>query len=273
MTTPETPDAGRLHRRPELERSEPIRNIFNAFRQNDGRGQEAARPLGAPLNGPGPDAEVWARYRDPVHAGDHATGTVGTGQGGWTPGPLWAGAGESVQAGYRVLEQQIREGQAAAQTFSNGAAFGGASGAGMQPLLNRLMQSYSDLGSVWMELLRTATASAAPGPQPAAPEAAASAPASAPAPVNPGIAVELTAACRATVRARLYRPVSGALQALPLRGVGPEAAEITGVGIAAGPCVKLDIPTGTPPGQYHGLLLEEGTEEPAGSVSVTVLDA
>lgn len=249
MTTPEQQNGAAPHddepaRRPELDRTEPVRNIFNAFRQDDGRGKSPF--MGDP---------VWQQDRE---------ASFGQGAADWEPGPLWKSASESVQAGYRVLNQQMREGKNTAATF--GAGTPSLKGKALPDILNRLVRTYSDIGAVWVDLLIAATerdpeASASTQP------AAAAAPAAG---TDAAVAVELTAATPVVARARLYRAVRGQLTALPLRGIGPDAGEIDGVSVGDGPLIRVDVPSGTPAGQYHGILLEEGMDEPAGSVSITV---
>lgn len=273
MTTPESANgkAADPLRRPELERTEPKRNILNAFRQTDGRALDDAflrsfaqgiAENGAANGANGANEAGAAQAEARSQAQKQAQTRTHTQPQGWAPGPLWSGVSDSVKAGYEVINRQILEGQAAAAQF---AAPGGATaGARNVPeLLNRLVRTYSDMGAVWVDLLsaaleREATAATAQAPQPAT-GATASA-----------VAVELIAAQRVTARARLYRGVAGELTALSLRSTGKEGGELTGVTILPGPVVQIDIPTGTAAGSYHGILLEEGAEEPAGSVSVTV---
>ncbi len=248
MTTPETPNGAATGgdepaRRPTLDRTEPVRNIFNAFRQDDGRGK-------GPFVG------------DPVWAQDQAD-TNGAATDDWEPGPLWKSASESVQAGYRVLNQQMREGKTTAATF--GAGTPSLKGKALPDILNRLVRTYSDIGAVWVDLLIAATERDSDAP------AAGTAQSHAPTPAaDTGVAVELTAATPVVARARLYRAVQGSLTALPLRGIGPDAGEIDGVSVGDGPLIQVNVPAGTPAGQYHGILLEDGVDEPAGSVSITV---
>lgn len=170
-----------------------------------------------------------------------------------------------MRAGYNVLNQQVDEGKQAARTF--GTAQSGLGGKNVSAILNRLVRTYSDIGAVWVDLLIAATerdAQPAPAAAPA-PAAHAAAP-----PPGAAVAVELTASRPVTARARLYRGTSGHLTALPLRGVGPDAPEIPSVAIVPGPLVQLTVPADLPAGQYHGIVIEDGADEPAGSISVRV---
>ena len=262
MTTPDQQAAGEAPlRRPDLERTEPLRNIFNAFRQEDGRGK-------APFS----DDAVWAQFRnqqsEPYDQGaDTRPPNSQNGGADWQPGPVWPSASESVKAGYAVLDQQVREGQRAAETF--GARDSGLGNRSISSLLNRLVRTYSDIGAVWVDLLMAATeregqAATSQTADPAQTEHAST---------GSAVAVQLTASSPVTARARLYRGVRGKVIALPLRGVGPEMPDIADLSVVAGPMVQLGVPANTPPGQYHGILLEEGAEEPVGSVSLTVHEA
>ena len=251
------PDADRVVR-PMTSRTDPKRNILRAVRQNDGRGQEpreeqrfaddgvwGAAAADAGLNG---NATDW--LRDEV-------GANGAGA-GWDPRPLWDSVSDGVKAAYDVIDQQIREGQAAADRLNR--SQDGPQMRSIPSILNRLVQSYSDLGAVWLDLLSVASErdfglgqQAGPAPQAAAPST---------------IAVEVTASGPVTARARLYRAVRGPLTVLPLRGTG--GGEITGVSADAGPVVRIEVPAGTAPGDYHGIVLEDGAEEPAGSVTLRI---
>lgn len=258
MTTPSNGDA--RMKRPELERTDPIRNIFRAFNQTDGR--DPAPP--PPLQGAGArrfeDDHVWGvsggQQPEVPHVGDAQPEPFV----GWAAGPLWDTAADSVKAAYNVIGQQIREGEQAASLLNKGLA-----GQGVKTLpkaLNRLMQTYSDLGAVWMELLGAVLErEGAAAPQPAAAPAA---------PTGGGAAsVEVTASQPVTARARLDRRPVGALIVHPLRSASDPSLEIKGVS-AEGTVLKVEVPAGQPAGTYHGMVLEDGVEEPAGALTVKI---
>lgn len=251
MTTPspDRPESGSSRRtRPKLDRTGPRRSIVNAFYQPDSTG--SARMNGSRFE----DDHVWG-------TGDAGTRETGTGQAQaekHTAG-LWSDPFEAVRAAYGVVNEQIRAGYEEATRLSTDKD--ALRGRKLTQILSRLVQTYSDLGSQWVDLV-LATAEDRKDQGAAAPAAA---------PGDMSLAVELTTVRRARARGLLYRPVVGALRAWPLRREGG-SDEITAVGVAPGPTLTIEIGADCAPGLYRGIVVEEGVDEPAGSIIVTVLD-
>ena len=107
-------------RRPTLERTTPIRNLGKAFDQAG----DGAAPNRAEKTAKGPD-----------------------------DGPdLQDAVAEGVRLGYSVIEDQIRQAQTMAKTFSPGGYdIGG--GDEVRALLNRLLRTYGDLTGAWVDIL------------------------------------------------------------------------------------------------------------------------
>ncbi|MEM7523225.1 MAG: hypothetical protein AAF360_05605 [Pseudomonadota bacterium] len=256
--------------RPALERTDPHRNILRAFSQSDGR-DPAPRPTAAAAAGRSAfsDDEVWGAFSGAVDAPTGPAGPAGANgraesaesAGGWRPGPLWDTAAESVKAAYDVIGAQIKEGEEAASRLNGG--HGGVGAKTVPKALNRLVQTYSDLGAVWMELLGAVLDREAKGAS-AAPAARAETGA------GGVIAVEVTASSSVTARARLYREPAGALTALPLRCAGDPSKEIAAVSVATGGVLRVSVDPGQAPGDYHGVVLEDGADEPIGSITVKI---
>lgn len=251
---------------PRPERSTPKRGIFRAFSQKD-----RSPPMfkqGAKFS----DDDFWqGASAGSTHRTDGATGPEQSTSADDIPrsASLSDNVSDAVRAAYNVIDQQIREGQAAAVALNKSGKLLDAKN--VPAILNRLVQTYSDLGAVWVDLLLAATerngkessgsgeagASTTTGPSSSASAAT-------------SIAVEVTAQTRVSVRARLYRNASGALSAMPLRGTGADAPMIDSVDIVSGPLVKLTVPHDLPSGDYHGMIIEHGADEPAGSISLKV---
>lgn len=245
MTDPLSGHSDEFIRRPTLDRTDPHRNIFNAFRQSDGRKPEVFG-----------DEKVWRSFQ----SGNAEEAEPSNGS-SWAPGPLWDGVSESVRAGYDVINRQIEEGKATAARFASPDR--GGQSQRMPEILERLIRTYSDIGSVWVELLVAAT-------ERDQPKAAKAPEGKSGSRDDVGVGVQVRASCPVTARARLYRPVAGTLTALPLRGAGPDAGEIHSVSVEPGYCVHVDVPSDAKHGTYYGILLEQGADEPAGSLTLTV---
>lgn len=254
MTTrsPDDPGSGQPRRtRPKPDRTGPRRSIVNAFYQPDDAGP-------AKMNGRRfEDDHVWGAGGD-TDADPGAQEAIAAKS---RSGALWSDPFEAVRAAYGVVNEQIRAGyEEAARIGGDG---DGPRGRKLTQILNRLVQTYTDLGTQWIDLV-LATAEN----RERQPGSSAGAPAMSD---EMSLAVELTTGRPARARALLYRPVIGALRAWPLQREGG-AGEITAVGIAPGPVLKIEVSADTEPGLYRGIVIEDGVEEPAGSIILTILD-
>ena len=234
--------------RPTLARTQPKRSIVNAFYQPE------AKAPSAPPNGPRfEDEDVWGAAQP--HAGEKEEKN--------SPKPksqgLWNDPFDAVRAAYGVVNEQIKAGyEEAAKLNTDGIA---PSGRNISRILNRLVQTYSDLGTQWVDLIMATAESREKADQNTRPAPAG----------DLSIAVEVTTARPAKARALLYRAPSGSLSVWPLRRDGG-GAEITDVGVAPGPSVTLQIDADAEPGLYRGIIVEEGAEEPAGSIILNILE-
>ena len=277
MTTPEKNANGGGPRkvRPTLERTGPNRLIINAFYQSGG-GQSARvdspthRMNGAQrqfeddgvwgvASGPGtggvdpagPDA---ASQEPPIDNGNPDSAETNP------DGRLWEDPFAAVRAAYGVVNDHIQSGYREAERLSQSS--GPIEGKKLTRILNRLVQTYSDLGAQWVDLFMATAESRGDGVGTATAGAASHAGA-------PSIAVEVSTVRPVTARALLYRPAGGELSVWPLRRDGG-GSEITDIAIAPGPVVTMTLGQGIAAGLYRGIIVEEGVEEPAGSVIVTV---
>ena len=210
--------------------------------------------------------------------------------------------GRGVGMGYRVISDYVRRGQEAARNFSVGSGLPAAPDP--QQLAGRMVQYGSDLMAAWMEFVELSVKNinpAAPSP-PAEPRPftdlevptnRGDAPARAAAPVEtsagavtpphaePGfresagpVGIRLEANRRATVRLDLRGSLEGRkLVVHDLRSSQAREARIGGVVFERAPtgallCVK--IPDDQPAGIYNGMIVDEDTSLPAGTVSVQV---
>jgi hypothetical protein len=249
-------------KRPPVERIQPIRNWSTLFK-------------GPVADGGSPDAE--------------STRAAGTDN-----ASLNDVVARSVDLGYRVVDEYIRQGQKAAQRL-NERSYGAQTMAGdVQDLAMRMTQYASDFAAVWLQLVQLAAAgNGAPGAprtahrmEPPAPEAAADQ------------AVDGTAgrparaggtpheATRVRIEVRSAQPTEVAVDIRPdaanrplivhaLRAVDPDKPRLDGVYFQPGSdeaaaCLRINVPAGHPPGVYSGLMIDAGTTRPVGTVSVTI---
>lgn len=238
--------------RPKLSRTGPQRSIVNAFYQPDGEARAQPKRNGHRFE----DDAVWgvsSEFGAARPADDEPEAAA-------SKGPLWNNAFDAVRSAYGVVNEQIREGYEEAARLSQGDD--APKGNKLTAIVNRLVQTYSDLGTQWVDLIRATAAEREVGPAPAS---------SAP-PADMSLAVELTTARRARARALLYRPAQAEMTVWPLRQQGGDA-EIAGVTVEPGPVVAIEIAADTPPGLYRGIVIEDGVEDPVGSVIVTVIES
>lgn len=186
----------------------------------------------------------------------------------------------SVQLGYRVIDEYIRQGQRAAKRINDGTFDPGAMAGDMQQLTAQMGRYVSDFASIWFELFRLAGAGAG-GQLPflaggAANQSAAPQPTAA-GPVARGGRVRVEVASVRPVEVALdvtAGPGPGSLVVNELRSVDPKLPALDGVGFAAAPggerVLRLRVAPDQPPGIYNGLVIDADTGRPAGTLSVRV---
>ena len=241
-------------KRPRLERSQPIRNWSTLFK-------------GPVEDGAAPDGESAA-------AGQTGAASIGD------------VVSRSVDLGYRVVDEYIRQGQKAAQRL-NERSYGMQTMAGdVQDLAMRLTQYASDFAAVWLQLVQLASAgnggAVAPGADraPVAPDGdGAAGGATRAEATSPGVA-------RVRIEVRSAQPTEVAVDIRPdaadrplivhaLRAVDPDTPRLVSVRFepaseGAAACLRIDVPPGHPAGVYSGLMIDQGTSRPVGTVSVTL---
>jgi hypothetical protein len=265
MTTPEVEepvimsDAERF-KRPDLERHEPVRRWTGVFGVPPGPH--------APVNGPLP--------------------------------PNGESVGRGVDAGYRVLEDYLRQGQSFARTIAGTRPFGSAAVGGPQ-VLEQLARTTLDWFASWFDYMQAMgrVGSDAPvhstpprevggfdidgdrAPAPRTPPA----PASSRTPTNgfaaheahaPLISIDVTSRQRTEVTLDLKpTPAATRLVAHALRAADPDLPRIEHVALEA--CtndnrlfVRIAIPDAQPAAMYTGLIIDETTQLPRGTLAVRV---
>jgi hypothetical protein len=249
-------------KRPTLERTQPIRNWSTLFK-------------GPVAQGGGSDAES-ATMAGTAHA---SLGDV---------------VSRSVDLGYRVVDEYIRQGQKAAQRL-NERSYGVQTMAGdVQDLAMRMTQYASDFAAVWLQLVQLAAAgNSAPGAQRATGGVDRATPEAATVPTGAGVLGQgprpdatPSGATRVRIEVRSAQPTEVVVDIRPeatsrplivhaLRAVDPDKPRLDGVHFEPGSeeaaaCLRIDVPTGHPAGVYSALMIDQETSRPVGTVSVTI---
>ena len=250
-------------RRPKLDRTRPIRRFTTLFEEpGTGAGQS------------GPRADASAESTDGPALSDVVS--------------------RSVDLGYRVVDEYVRRGQRAAQRIGERSYGAEAMTSDFQDMAARSLQFVSDFASLWLDLFeRAATDSAqrrseAASSSAAPPQAAGGVRASGMAPavasatalaphVEPlRVKIEVTASQPTEVTLDLRPDAIGRrLIVHALRAVDPEKPHVTDVGFrpepeGQAPTLCIRVPPGHPAGVYSGVIVDEESSRPLGTLSVRV---
>ena len=198
----------------------------------------------------------------------------------------------SVDLGYRVVDEYIRRGQQAAQRINDRSYGSDAITNDLQEISVRMAQYASDFTAIWFEMLQAAAGSAArqqtnlgfgisPTPPHHTTAGAAGSPTTAPTDQaeraeHMRVKIEVVSS-RATEVSLDLRPHAAARPVIvhALRAVDAEKPRLTDVTLSAGSadepaCVRIRVPDDQPAGIYNGLIIDEETSRPVGTLSVRV---
>jgi hypothetical protein len=208
---------------------------------------------------------------------------------------------QGVEAGYRVIEDYLRQGQAYAKSSATPRSGQSSRAPDPQALAERMLQYASDLGAVWLEYVRITTgqpqaANPAKTPTDRAPgvggfdiggepgaahagEAPRSDKTTAPRLEAPRIAIDIRSKLRAEITVDL-KPGSArmALAAHDLRHRNPAIERISDVVIETEEslnrvAIRLSVSDDQPPGTYSGIVVDTDTNLPQGTLSIVLFDA
>jgi hypothetical protein len=188
----------------------------------------------------------------------------------------------SVELGYRVVDDYLQQGQRTAQRLSEGRLTGEAVVSEVQDVGARIARYASDFFGAWVELLDLAAAGSAARQQAAPPDDGPAAPdgeppaAPRPAEAASAIRVEIAAA-RPTATQLDLRPerMTGPLRAHDLRSADARKPRLRAVCLRAEaangiPVLRVEIPDHHPAGAYEGLIVDEASNRPVGSLRVVL---
>lgn len=206
---------------------------------------------------------------------------------------------QGVEMGYRVIEEYLRQGQNVARAMGVPSAGGPPADEGLQNRMGAMLRSFADFASLWMDLMgkmaacggtavapgvAPASGSAGPfpvGEGPAAPEQPpkAAAPPSSSEPLSEvpvGLTLDIQSPRRVEVSVDLRsRSLGLPLVVHELRAPEPDKPRITGARLESlrdeeRVCLRLQVPAEHPPGVYSGLILDERTSLPRGTLTVRI---
>ena len=205
------------------------------------------------------------------------------------PASLQDVVSRSVDLGYRVVDEYIRRGQKAAQGISNRSYGSDAVSKDMQELTGRMSQYASELATVWVDLLQLAVGNALSGAPPQGNGGRVGTP-GAPATASTNGAANSETLSSAPTRVKIevasarFAEVSLDLRAgattrplvvHALRAVDPAKPRLTEVAFKSATgdeaaSLRLRVPADQPAGIYNGLIIDEETSQPVGTVSVRI---
>jgi hypothetical protein len=196
-------------------------------------------------------------------------------------GSLGEAVSRSVELGYRVVDEYIQQGQRAAQRMNDRSLGPETITRDVQDLTARMAQYASDFLGVWYEVLELATTGSAVRrtgraeddvervASPLPPRPRRDAPAE-----RTRVRIEVTSARPAEVSLDLVPDAPRrTLVVHALRAVDPDKPRLADVRLEPGAAdepltLRIRVPADQPPGVYNGLIIDEQTSRPAGTVSV-----
>jgi len=193
----------------------------------------------------------------------------------------------SVDLGYRVVDDYIRRGQKAAQRINERSYSSDALAAEFQEIAKGTAQYTSDFAALWFDFLQLALGgnplrrpdtpadgvhATAPGPTPPTTRVAES-------PDRMHVKIEVASARPTEVSLDLRAPATTRTLLLhALRSVDPEKPRLTDVAFNPGgdgkpASLRIRVPDNQPGGTYNGLIIDEATSRPVGTLSVSIAPA
>lgn len=202
----------------------------------------------------------------------------------------------SVDLGYRIVDDYIRQGEKVARQFSERSATPQTMVNDAQDVALRFAQHASGLAAVWLEFLQLTAANsgvpfrpnfwdaftpggAAVAPPSFHPQPASGSPTRAATPERASVRIEIVACQPADVVLDLQPHAAGRpLSVHVLREKDSDSVRITDVAFQpetdqAPACVRIRIPEGQQAGTYNGLIVDDASGRPVGSVSVSLSGA
>jgi hypothetical protein len=188
----------------------------------------------------------------------------------------------AVDLGYRVVDDYMRQGRQAARLLGKRAYTPEAFANDVQEMTAGLLQYGAELTDLWVGMFNQAAAAPATGPdkpastaafRPTAAQARRNvAPSAAPSPPSPAnVTVSIRSPYRTEVTVSLDAPPAASLSVQPLQNAAGDA-RLEGATLHDGdpPRLELDVTAEAGPGRYYGLVLDDTSHLPVGTVVVEI---
>ncbi|MGI9265381.1 MAG: hypothetical protein ACR2QU_10645 [Gammaproteobacteria bacterium] len=208
------------------------------------------------------------------------------GSGAGNTEPLDSVVSRAVELGYKVIEEQIRQGQQIAGQVASGNVDPSVINGNVSEIGDRVLRFYSDMGALWFEMIESVLRNPAMGEMfsnfvPGGDQVNGSAhngAGRAAANGRSNIPVEIVS--REPTGARVSVELGGgcdfeSMVAQPLCTRDADSRPIDGVHFTPPrdgwpPSIRVTIPEGQAPGTYSGLILSAITDEPVGTLCVHI---
>jgi hypothetical protein len=189
-------------------------------------------------------------------------------------------ATRAVRRGYEVIEEQINEGRRIAEKVRGYSDDVRKANDDTTRLIERSLRFYTDVGSLWFELVESLLRNQALNPDARRPGNGTNANGHH-APNGGGVSgagstevdIEVVSSCPTTVSLDL-RSATGALLTVPaLRAVDDTKPPLTEIGFhgrEGRSVLRIRIPKGQPADTYSGVIVDAGTHQPKGTLCVSV---
>ena len=231
-------------------RTRPIRNWGTLFRRSDSRG---------------PEVDKDSKYEDSTNRGRSWDDVVSN----------------AVERGYKVIEEQIRQGQRVAQQLTDRSYGPRAMGGDATELVERVLGFYTDLGALWFDLIDSmmrnpilsgdVMRSPPPSREMSAPGASGN---GAAANGHSGIPIEIASASPTRVTLNISAPPNGCRlgvhELCALDKAKPPLTDIHFDNGAECPTLRISIPQRQPPDTYSGTVIDTDTNEPLGTLCILI---
>jgi len=191
--------------------------------------------------------------------------------------PIEGVAAEAVEKGYKVIEEQIRQGQQFAREFAERTSASGIGDAVSSDLVERLMSFYTDLGALWFEMVESiarnpAVADLLPGrrKQHTNGHANGNGHSNVPIEINSSRPVDI----KMSLDMGALAP-GGAPIIVDLRAMDTRKPAITDIRFDEGndewsPVLRIRVPESQPADIYSGVIIDSSTNQPIGTMCVRV---
>lgn len=201
--------------------------------------------------------------------------------------PLDSVVSRAVELGYKVIEEQIQQGQQIAEQLASGDIDPALINGNVSEVGDRVMRFYSDMGALWFEMIESVLRNPSMGemfsnlmpdgnaPMNGSAHNGTGRPAAngrsnipveivSPEPTGARVSVDLHTTCE--FESMLAQP----LQTRDADNKPMDDVHFIPPGDGWPPSIRVSIPAGQPPGTYSGLILSATTDEPVGTLCVHI---